>query len=381
MPRVKRFMANITLVLASLTLSLFIGELAVRIFLPWDDQRYAVGVTANQYAFYRYDPILGWANAARMSGEIQREEFHHPIQINRHGMRDRDVTQDLTPDQFRIAFLGDSFVWGIGVSNDQRFTDIIGNLDGIEALNFGVTGYSAIQYFLDIDRVIKFRPHMVIIAVCYNDFEDNILAQRYGYFKPYAEFDRDGELNIDGYPIPSVKQFGANDVLAYNGVMRNSSIAMNIYAAFHSRKSIVSNTTDPHITTLLEHDKAQAGASFVEAVRINTALIGKIKAALDTYGIKLVLLTAVTKFQYDPKGQYGHVRVDYGFSSALKATGNEIGVDVIDTIDVLNGFDFWEKDGHWKPSGHLKTATEVCGYLKSGAMTNLSCQTIALPSK
>lgn len=60
-------------------------------------------------------------------------------------------------------------------------------------MNFGVSGYAPIQYFLTIDRVIRFSPALVIIAICLdNDFVDNVFYERYGYYEPYALLSESG---------------------------------------------------------------------------------------------------------------------------------------------------------------------------------------------
>ena len=53
---------------------------------------------------------------------------------------------DKRKDEFRVAFLGDSFTWGVGTPYGERFTEIVESLNPkINALNFGVTGYSPVH--------------------------------------------------------------------------------------------------------------------------------------------------------------------------------------------------------------------------------------------
>ena len=167
--------------------------------------------TPNQYAFYRFDPKLGWANESNSEGIYKRREFEYAVKINSYGMRYRNFPKDRNPGIYRVAVLGDSYTWGIGVSDAERFTEKVEDLarHRIEMLNFGVAGYGPIQYYLSLDEIIEYKPDMVLIAFCLgNDFADNVLWRRYGYPKPYAERNSNGVLEIEGYPLPNVGNFG-----------------------------------------------------------------------------------------------------------------------------------------------------------------------------
>src|SRR5262249_55474855 len=157
----------------------------------------------NQYVFFQFDPLLGWANLPNSHGQFSRLEFRHAVDINSLGMRDREVT-DKRPNELRVAFLGDSFTWGVGATYGERFTEVLERLDPrVNALNFGVSGYSPIQYLLQIDKVLAFKPDYVIVAFCLgNDLTDNLTPDPYRHPKPYATLSDDGsKIDIKGYPL------------------------------------------------------------------------------------------------------------------------------------------------------------------------------------
>jgi len=77
-----------------------------------------------------------------VTGTYKREEFEYTISINRYGMRQHPVSTKRKAGDYSIAVLGDSFVWGIGVADEDRFTEFLEReLPGTEVLNFGVSGY------------------------------------------------------------------------------------------------------------------------------------------------------------------------------------------------------------------------------------------------
>ena len=199
-----RPLVKIGLLVASLVVSVAASEVALRILWTKGNPalRSALDGTPNVYAFYQFDPRLGWSNKPSSDGVFQRAEFRYTIRINRHGMRYHEV--DLAPlaGATRIAFLGDSYFWGVGAADGERVTDLLEARGGIEALNFGVSGYSPTVYDLMLDRVMEFHPRYVIIGFCLgNDFSDNVMGFKYGRHKPYYDVSSTGDLELKGYPV------------------------------------------------------------------------------------------------------------------------------------------------------------------------------------
>src|SRR5712671_3543587 len=200
----KKFLQNIGLMLVSAVVALAGIEMGLRIWGP------DVLVIGNQFVFYRYDPVLGWSNLPNMQGQFSRIEFSYPVQINSLGMRDAEPAGE-RKDEFKVAFLGDSFTWGVGAAYGERFTEVVEALDPrINALNFGVSGFAPVQYLLQIDQVLALKPDYVIVVLCLgNDLSDNVLVDPYGHSKPVAKLSPDGsKLEIGGYPLKENSEFG-----------------------------------------------------------------------------------------------------------------------------------------------------------------------------
>src|SRR3990172_1426553 len=131
---IKSALQNVALFVFSCLISLGGIEVALRI---WGDDVVTLG---NQYVFYRFDPILGWNNLPGMQGQFSRSEFSYPVKINSNGFWDAELAPKRA-DEFRVAMLGDSFTWGLGVAYGERFTEIVEARDPkINVLNLGVAG-------------------------------------------------------------------------------------------------------------------------------------------------------------------------------------------------------------------------------------------------
>src|SRR4051794_38455525 len=107
--------ARLLLAAVSTVIALLGGEIVAR---PFEDR------TASRYTelhgFHRFDPVLGWSDVPGKTGVFVRAEFSHPVSINEHGMRYRAVSRERRPGVARLAVLGDSFAWGLGVRVEDR---------------------------------------------------------------------------------------------------------------------------------------------------------------------------------------------------------------------------------------------------------------------
>ena len=133
----EREITKLWIVFASCLISVLIVEIALRFLGPEVPLR-------NAFVFHKFDPVLGRSQIPKSQGQLSGKEFSHPVYINSLGMRDEEIGPK-RDDEFRVAFLGDSFTWGQGVSYGERFTELVELVDRkINALNFGVSGYSPI---------------------------------------------------------------------------------------------------------------------------------------------------------------------------------------------------------------------------------------------
>jgi hypothetical protein len=345
-------------------LALGAAEILLRVLAPVPEGPEWVAPTRSQYRFFRFDRVLGWANAPNARGTYKRSEFEYTIEMNALGMRERSVDPAPRAGQRRIAFLGDSFTWGIGVADKDRFSDIVGRTPGVESLNFGVSGYAPIQYYLTIDHVIGFSPDLVIIAICLdNDFVDNVFYERYQYYTPYAVLGEGGEIEIRGYPIRNTKAFGFEPDPPRSAIWRAINALYRDLFAGHEQAGLLGFSREDiyQYDDLGPEEKARADT----AVEINERLLGLIARKLEAAGIPLLIISAPSKCEYDPGCQYGNSIVNTNATDFLAESARRLGVDYVDTVRRMDGTDFWVTDRHWRPEGHRKMADAILEYLGS----------------
>lgn len=150
---------------------------------------------------YRYDSKLGWFPLENTFKRVFTECTWMNVEHNNMGFRDKVHGEKLKP---RIAFFGDSFVWGFDVEQAERFTDIFQEMNPKwEVLNFGVSGYGTDQEYLLIQQMFDYyRPDIVVLVFNDTDFGNNSVNLLYrGYYKPYFATE-DDKLVLKGVPVP-----------------------------------------------------------------------------------------------------------------------------------------------------------------------------------
>lgn len=179
----------------SILLLLIGGEIITRAlytspFIPTDERN----------LLFKYDRLLGWFPIENEEKEFRRSRL---IKVKNNEFGFRDVSHQ-KKEKKRIAFVGDSFVWGYDVEQDERFTDILQTkLPDWDIINMGISGYGTDQEFILIQKWFdQFQPDIVfLLFTSDNDVGENIYNERYGYYKPYFTI-KDDDLQLQGVPVP-----------------------------------------------------------------------------------------------------------------------------------------------------------------------------------
>jgi len=100
----------------------------------------------------------------------------HPLRTNRHGLRGPDADEAKSAGVFRVAGLGDSVMFGWGVSYEETALTRAGRLLGdrlgrpVETLNFGCPSYNTrTEVALYRRAARRFRPDAVVLVFMEND--------------------------------------------------------------------------------------------------------------------------------------------------------------------------------------------------------------------
>jgi hypothetical protein len=183
----KAILFRFAAILISLTIVALGAEVALRFFAP------SLGLVVNEKSrFCRFDHELGWAPLENVTSVEQGYLVHQ----NQFGLRGPDdVRLEKTSTRKRVLVLGDSYVWGVGASQEELFTtsEVYGPND--ELINCGVSGYGTDQEYLFYLRTgQKFDVDQVVVAfTLYNEVENNLASKQYSYLKPYFTLNN-GEL-------------------------------------------------------------------------------------------------------------------------------------------------------------------------------------------
>ncbi len=355
---------NTLLFFIAVLICLLITEFSVRkIFPSWFD------VISEPYTFYKFDPILGWSNQANSHGGLfQRREFIHKIDTNSDGARDREFLP--INEKLDILVLGDSFVWGVGSEYGDRFTEVLEKNPLInEARNFGVSGYGQIQEFLQLkNELVSVRGvDLIVLTICLsNDLQDNVSPFRYGYLKPYAEINSNGELDINGIPVPFNKK-SSKEFSSSNEDYFGKGLSL-IYHAFLRKFSPSHEIED--LVNEADFYKSDYELSIEQKIKINEMylvfdkLIQSINNFAVTSKIPLVVVLAPTKYEVQFKVPYP-MKVRDRIATILSREN----IVFIDPASDLTSDDFWIDDGHWNKKGHKKIANAIIAYIKKSEIS------------
>jgi len=97
-----------------------------------------------------------------------------PPQVHNNSLGYRDAEHGpKNPARYRIAIIGDSFTWGQGIEEPERFGDIIAAALGprFEVMNFGIPGHDMPQHLDELEQVLPMKPDFVLLQLFINDFE------------------------------------------------------------------------------------------------------------------------------------------------------------------------------------------------------------------
>ena len=153
-----------------------------------------VMVVSGKQRGVQFHGVYGWrpyANVAREGPMWGRDRKAH---TNSRGWRDteREMARptDGAPRGVRLAAVGDSFTFGVGVDDGERFSELMeADLSEVEVLNFGMNGFGTDQE-LEVLRheVLGYGPD-VVLCVTYlgNDLLDITHSVRHRWPKPRYE--------------------------------------------------------------------------------------------------------------------------------------------------------------------------------------------------
>jgi hypothetical protein len=341
----KTILFRFTAVLLSLAIVVLLGEVGLRLFAT------RLGLAVNEKSrFCRFDHELGWAPLENVT--YAEKENHYFVHQNQFGLRGPDDTRlNKTSGRKRVLVLGDSYVWGVGVSQEELFTapEVYGTND--ELINGGVSGYGTDQeYLFYLREGQKFDVDQVVLAfTLYNDVENNLNSKQYSYLKPYFTLNG-GELVLH------------NDHVRYSRVE-------NFFRSLN-RESRVWNVADQGvhglINTLLRKPQKHLEADVVvseadrKGIELTLAIVKKLKEAVEARHAQFYVIF----IPYKPRVE-SHLPGNHPFAPLIAAGLTQMGVSYREPYpeflkSAMAGVDpFNVGDNHFNAAGHALFAKFV----------------------
>ena len=121
-------------------------------------------------------------SSGRAGDFIARRGGGPSYRSNSLGFRDREVSPK-SPDRYRIVVTGDSFAWGQGVEERERFSNLLEEFLGprYEVFNFGRPGNNMPEHLEVLAQVLTIAPDFVLLELYINDFETPSMVRPEAY--------------------------------------------------------------------------------------------------------------------------------------------------------------------------------------------------------
>lgn len=148
-----------------------------------------------------------------------------PFATNSFGFRDHEFSLDKPPGIFRIIVLGDSLTFGWWEQIDETYPKVLERLLNenplrplkFEVYNLGIGGYNSTQELALLrTRALRFRPDLVIVGFCLNDY---FVASDAGQWRHFRQ-DRSWWANTAAIQV-KFYSFVLGEILGYPTVLRD----------------------------------------------------------------------------------------------------------------------------------------------------------------
>jgi lysophospholipase L1-like esterase len=341
---------NLSLIILSTLFAFLLSEIVLRVmgFSP-------LYVSPERDRFWKYDSLLGWAHKPGQEGIFETPEFRTTVRINQKGLRDREHSYERQKDNKRILVLGDSFAWGYGVEEAERFSQLLEKSLDVEVINAGVSGYSTDQELLWYkNEGVKYDTDLVILVVAGNDVGDNDqqLVSTI-YYKPRFALEA-GQLVLKGYPVPKTSPQGR---FVY-ALSQRSAFAYFLVQRYFDLLSLYSK-----IKANSDHTNSPGSGMSAkpEPFKLTIALIDEMKSIAESKKAKFMIVTTDRWWNSPSRETYAD------FINTLRTEG----FLVLD-VESMPGFDpeimLIPDDGHWNQAGHKFVADKIKAFIESSKL-------------
>ena len=163
---------------------------------------------------FQYDPLFGYRFIPGLKARVEHEGGGYLVRVNQAGFRcDREFQQQKAEAEFRVLLFGDSYTAGDGVSNKDRYGDLLERIvPNLSVYNFGLSGSGTDQQYLIFrELAAELEYDLVVIGVLVENIRRVVARYRpyesesgevYLAAKPYYTLDDSGDLHLHQVPVP-----------------------------------------------------------------------------------------------------------------------------------------------------------------------------------
>ncbi len=348
-------------VLCGFLVALALAEVAVRLISPQEvgPVRFACNPELGEI------PVPGQQGERRIPGVYSFRYSNNSL-----GWRGRREYREAKRTDYRVLVLGDSFMYGTGVNDDQTFAaqvekDLSASQMSVEVMNAGCPGKGtdyALKCFQTVGR--KFHPDLTVLGFFANDFQDNARGEYYNIGKR-------GDLRVK--PL-DCRRGGIKAVLdrlpAYNWLLSWSQAANLIKQAGVKVLVDRARKTDPDAARGLVVTYSRSASGYATATnREMTAIyLGQLNAAVKQAGGALMMF-------YIPLSQevleYRQNRTISPDERAIQRIAAQNGLTLWSLTPLLahsgQSIDrLYYSEGHWTAAAHAIAARYLSRLIQSG---------------
>lgn len=286
------------------------------------------------------------------------DNFDVRVTVNRAGLRsEQEYAREEPAGTYRIALVGDSFVFGYGVGDREVVSKVLEdalNRDPelrprkFEVLNFGVSGTGqAEQLLIYRNQVRAYAPDRVVLFFFNNDIGENVVS---GLFS----LDEQGGARQTGTSfLPAVR---VSELVGRSAVLRWLSEHSQAFGFFRVQMSVLAKRRMADDRGFADYDT------------------GGDQGAPLTQALVRLLVEEVSRDSTDP---ILYVIPDYKRESSFPLTPDEVrraGGQVFDGRDVWERRQYFPVDLHWTPLGHRQAAGVLYRQIRNGILNEREAQ-------
>lgn len=301
-----RWRSRLALVLVGLLIPVLAIECGLRLVGPTLMRYTYVGVDARMnLSHFELHPTFGGFHTPSSTAWQWTAEYVTRVDINTHGLREREIGYEKPPGRERVLVLGDSFVEAIGVAVEQAFPRRLeahlaaAGAPPTEVINAGAVGYGTGQeYLLLRHEGLRYQPDVVVLLFFSgNDVADN--SQQLDYapirtLKPYFELVPNGSLRQLPFALPDLSD-------SQPGQLRR----------WLRQRSLLFNKLDPdelgkvagdrgYVTSILAPYADQGSPDLDAAWNVTEALLSATRDEAEAAGARFVLVNVPAPWEVDP---------------------------------------------------------------------------------